>query len=188
MARGLFLTPEPSCRHPTSLTSPSYVAGQRPFRGRCHHLVAAASGRTLCACASPPFRAGRGRLPASLCRRPGAWLKSPAYWLRAGRRESRCHPGARARLDPIGAGGGGGVWVWKGGMSAGRCVVTSRRRDVAPAPRAGGVACGGSGTAAPVLGRPSRSGGGGGPQDAGSGGVRQAVGHRQRRLRPPGGL
>lgn len=187
MARGLFLTPEPSCRHPPSLTSPSYVAGQRPFRGRCHHLVAAASGRTLCACASPPFRAGRGRLPASLCRRPGAWLKSPAYWLRAGRRESRCHPGARARLDPIGA-GGGGVWVWKGGMSAGRCVVTSRRRDVAPAPRAGGVACGGSGTAAPVLGRPSRSGGGGGPQDAGSGGVRQAVGHRQRRLRPPGGL
>lgn len=187
MARGLFLTPEPSCRHPTSLTSPSYVAGQRPFRGRCHHLVAAASGRTLCACASPPFRAGRGRLPASLCRRPGAWLKSPAYWLRAGRRESRCHPGARARLDPIGAGGGWG-WVWKGGMSAGRCVVTSRRRDVAPAPRAGGVACGGSGTAAPVLGRPSRSGGGGGPQDAGSGGVRQAVGHRQRRLRPPGGL
>lgn len=84
--------------------------------------------------------------------------------------------------------GGGGGWVWKGGMSAGRCVVTSRRRDVAPAPRAGGVACGGSGTAAPVLGRPSRSGGGGGPQDAGSGGVRQAVGHRQRRLRPPGGL
>lgn len=96
--------------------------------------------------------------------------------------------GRTARAPRDGAGLPPGACAARSGRGDGRraeCArVTSRHREVVPAPAGGEARGGGSVRDAALRERRRRRD----PQDAGARAVRPALGHRQRRLRAPGGL